>query len=329
MLGDTNRWYVSGYILGVKPGGTQSTTNIGGPCIGYYKATKDSIYNGKTYKIFQQESSFCLFAFGLQPFTKALLREDTISRKIFIVHPDSINECVAMDFGMNVGDSLYLPFSTVSYPLKNGFYKVDSINIKNEILGLRKHLYLSKYNAPLNFVTNHKYYIEWIESIGATHFPINVIDEGQSIDPNMPYTCKSKQYSSFVTCKYTNNVKFFQDSCSLKYIQTHFGYNFSGDNCEFYGYASDVKQLSFLDFVKLFPNPSNDKSLQLKFTASQFKPIDIVIYNSIGQIVYTRKIDIVTSENVIELNNIDLTQGLYSLLIKSANESSVISFIRN
>ena len=97
MLGDTTRWYVSGYVIGVKPSGNQSSTDIGSPCIGYYAAIKDSVYNGKTYKKFTKENSFSIFCFGFSnpPLDMALIREDSLLRKVYIVHPDSVNECVA------------------------------------------------------------------------------------------------------------------------------------------------------------------------------------------------------------------------------------------
>lgn len=327
MLGNTNRWYVSGYFLGVKTSGNQNTTNVGGTCVGYYKATKDSIYNSKSYKIFEQDQIIvCAWASG-SSLSKALIREDTLTKKIYMIHPDSINECVAMDFGMNVGDSIYLPYSPSSSVLKNGYYKLDSVNNKAEVLGLRRHLYLSKHNAPNNPFTNKKYYVEWIESIGAVHFPINIIEEGQNNDFNMPFSCKKNQYSSYVTCKYTNGIKYYQDSCALKFVNTHAGYVLFGDNCAFYGYTGRVKELSFLNEVQLFPNPSSSEQITLKFKALYFKPIDVSIYNNVGQKMYNEKISITTTNNEIRLHDLKLRQGLYTLNIKSDEETSSISFI--
>ena len=330
MLGDTNRWYVSGYLLGVKPSGNLSATNIGDPCIGYYKATKDSVYNSKTYKVFESEQSFLCYWFSGSVLSEALIREDTILKKIYIVHPDSVNECVAMDFGMNVGDSVYLPYSPNSSVLKNGYYKLDSIVSKSEILGQRQHFYLSKYNAMINFLTGTKYYIEWVESIGATHFPINIIEQEQNNDFSMPFSCKSNQYTTYVTCKYTNSIKQFQDSCALKFVNTHSGYVLFGDNCEFYGYTGRVKELSFLNDLVLFPNPSSSTDqLTLRFKALFFKPFEIFIYNTLGQNVYSDKVNITTTDNEIKLTDLKLTQGLYTLQLKSDDESSTFTFMRN
>lgn len=329
MLGDTNRWYVSGYILGVKPSGNQSATNIGGPCIGYYKATKDSVYNSKTYKVFESEQSFLCYWFSGSALSEALIREDTILKKIYVVHPDSVNECVAMDFGMNVGDSIYLPYSPNSSVLNNGYYKLDSIVSKSEILGQRQHFYLSKYDAMINFLTGTKYYIEWVESMGATHFPINIIEQEQNNDFSMPFSCKSNQYTTYVTCKYTNRIKQFQDSCALKFVNTHTGYVLFGDNCEFYGYTGRVKELSFLNDLLLFPNPTSSGELTLKFKALYFKPIEISIYNTLGQKVYFEIINVSTTDNEIKFHDLKLKQGLYSLNIKSDEETSSISVIIN
>lgn len=329
MLGDTNRWYVSGYILGVKPSGQQNITDVGGPCLGYYKATKDSSYNGKMYKVFTLEQSFCSMSMSFPILDKALVREDSLLRKVFMVHPDSLNECVAMNFAMNVGDSIYMPYSSISYVLPNGYYKLDSISTRNHIMGARKHFYLSKFNAPINFLTNKKYYVEWIESVGATHFPTNIVKEDQNYDFNMPNTCYVNQYSSYVTCKYTNGVKYYQDSCSLLYAQNHSGYVFFGDNCEYYGFTSNIKNLTFINQLELFPNPTSTDQITLKFKAVFFKPIEIAIYNTLGQKIYFEKVNIETTENEINFNDLKLKQGLYILRIKSDEETSSINFIRN
>ncbi|MES2133124.1 MAG: T9SS type A sorting domain-containing protein [Bacteroidota bacterium] len=331
MLGDSNHWYVSGFFLGLKSS-SQSAVGIGGPCIGYYEATKDSTYGSKTYKIFTKNGNalFCPYS-NASPLNKLLIREDTISQKVYMVHPDSINESVAMDFSMQVGDSLYLPFSTTSNVLKNGYYKVDSIRMKTEILGSRKHLFLSKRNAPVNSVTHKKFYIEWIESIGATHFPVNVISEESNSDNQLSGNCNDKQYSSYVTCKFTKQVKFYQDSCALKFVQTgmYHAYNYSGDNCQFYGFSGGIHELSFINKLELFPNPTFGKQLYLKFEATEFKPVTIAVYNVMGQKVYDKQYLISTSENVIELNTVELSPGIYTLKLSSATESSAISFIKN
>lgn len=329
MLGNTNRWYVSGYAFGVKSSGTQNTTGIGGPCIGYYKANRDSVYGSKLYKVFEQDQIMVCFFTSAPPLMETLIREDTVLKKIFMIHPDSVNECVAMDFGMNVGDSIYLPYATNSYPLKNGYYKLDSINSKQEVLGLRRHFYLSKFDAPINFLTPVKYYVEWIESIGATHFPINIIEENQTADTYMPFSCNANQYTSYVTCKYSDGIKQYQDSCALKFANTHSGYILFGDNCEFYGFAGRIKELSFLNEIELFPNPVSSSELTLKFKARSYKPIHISIYNSLGQKIYLETINISNTDTEIKLLNLNFKQGLYNLHLKSEDESSSINFIKN
>ncbi len=330
IIGDSTRWYVSGFVFGVKTSGTYSGTDIGSPCIGYYNAIKDTLYNGKMYKKFVKESQSgfwpCMYS-STPPLSMALIREDSLLKKVYIVHPDSVNESVAMDFSLNVGDSLYLPFATASYVLKNGYYKVDSITSKNEIMGLRRHFFLSKYNAPINWVNNKKYFIEWIESIGATHFPINIINEDQG--NNINFNCKKNQYSSSVNCKFNKGIKQYFDSCMWQYALTDFNYHFYGNNCEYYGATSSIHELSFLNNIELYPNPSSTEQLTLKFSANEFKTIDIIIYNLMGQKVYSEQLKISTTENEILFNHLKLNQGIYNLQIKSAKESATIKFLRN
>lgn len=332
MIGDTNRWYVSGHFLGVKPGGVNSTSDFGRSCIGYYEAIKDSVFNLKTYKIFKLStggSSVCLGFGPNDSYFSSLVREDTLTRKVYIIPKDSANEVLAFDFLMNVGDSLYLPFPATSSVLKNGYYKLDSILLKNEILGQRKHFYLSQYNASINFSTGKKYYIEWIESIGGVHFPLNLVYADNMID-NGGYTCKTYQYNSYVTCKHTNSIKYYQDSCMLNYAQTHAGngYYFSGDSCEFYGFSGNVKELSFVKNFELFPNPLSRNKITLKFEATEFKPIDIIIYNNLGEKVLTKHLAISTTKNEIELDDLELSTGLYTLQIKGSSESVAIKFVK-
>ena len=176
-------------------------------------------------------------------------------------------------------------------------------------------------------MTNAKFYVEWIESVGAVHFPINIIEEEQSNDYSMPFSCKTNQYTTYVTCKYTNGIKYYQDSCALKFVNSHTGYVLFGDNCEFYGYTGRVKELSFLNGVQIFPNPSSSEQISLKFKALYFKPVDISIYNTLGQKVYFEKINITSTDNEIKLHDLKLHDGLYTLNIKSEDETSSISFI--
>lgn len=333
MLGDTNRWYVSGLIMGCKNSNTQSSTSYDDPCIGYYEATSDSLYGSHIYKkfLFNNSTGICVPIFGM-PFLKSLVREDTVLRKLYMISDNNLTEDLVMDFSLNVGDSIFLKFNSInSTPLYNAYYKVDSIVPMIELIGLRKHFFLSSYNANLNYQTGKKYFIEWIESIGASHFPLSQARLGQSFITAINSSCIKAQYSSIVTCKWTNHVKYYQDSCALKYAQAHIsqGFEFFGNTCEFYCFIGGVKEMSFLKQIELFPNPINSNSFTLKFEALLYKPLHVSIYNTLGQQVYFKTINISTTSNSIPFNDFDLQQGLYTLQLKSADESTVIKFIRN
>lgn len=329
MLGDTNRWYVSGYVIGVKPIGNQNVNNLESPCIGYYKANTDSVYNGVTYKKFIYESQFtggfCSSMSGASLYS-ALVREDTIARKIYLIEDGTTVERLVMDFSLAVGNGMFLSLGTTF----DDYYVVDSIISKSEILGLRKHFYLSGLNTPINTNTGNKYFIEWIESVGATHFPINQAFIDVPFSWGMDAACPRNQYNYFVTCKHTNNVKYYQDSCALDYAQNHAsqGYLYFGNDCEYYAFSGGVKSVSFINNLELYPNPVIQNKLSIKFNALKLEPITVTIYNSLGQNVYTKQLYINTTENSFEINNFNLSQGIYSLHLKSENESSIMNFIK-
>lgn len=330
MLGDTNRWSISGFVIGVKLIPSQNTSQLGSPCLGYYRATKDSVYMNKTYKVFEEENVYyCTYSGASTKFKTTIIREDTITHKLFMVHPDSVNESICIDFSMNVGDSIYLPFHPFSSVLKNGYYKLDSITPKQEILGLRNHFYLSKHDAPINYNTGKKFFIEWIESIGATHFPVNIVAEEASNDA-IVYTCISNQYYSYVTCKFTNHQKQYQDSCTLNYaklgVSNHFEYH--GDACQLTGFPGAVHNLSFTNNLNIYPNPIINNELYVEFQAIEFNPIDITIYNVLGDVIYSKHFNIVTSNNKIVIPNLHLTSGLYNLQLSTSKETSSYKIIK-
>lgn len=332
MLGDTNRWFVSGFVYAVKVMPSQNTSALGAPCLSYYNATKDSVYMGKYYKVFKIESpiTYLWVSNTNSFFESALVREDTIQRKVYLVHPDSINESVCMDFIMNVGDSIYLPFHSQSYVLKNGYYKLDSIIPIQEVQGIRSHYYLHKHDAPINFYTNKQHFIEWIESIGATHFPINIVAEDASYAP-ISFYCKKNQYASFITCKFTNHQKYYQDSCALKFTKSGLtpNYFYQGDDCEFFGAGLGAfHNISFTNNLNIYPNPIIDKEIYIEFEAMEFNPIDITIYNVLGDFIYSKHFNIVTSNNKITIPNLHLTSGLYNLQLSTSKETSSYKIIK-
>jgi len=334
MLGDSNLWYVSGHGIGVKPSGSQNVTSVDEPCIGYYEANEDSLYNGFVYKKFKYNiwGGLC-FSMSGNSFQAALVREDTVAKQIYVIPENSSAENLVMDFSLNVNDQIYLSFGPNSWsnPLFDDNYIVDSIKNVPEMLGLRRHFYLSSNNAPIDPVTGNKYYVEWIESIGAKHFPVSQSIVTTMLNNGINPACPKIQYSNFVTCKFTDGVKYYQDSCALNYAQTHpsQGYIYFGNDCEFYSFAGKVKNLSFLSTLELFPNPTSTNDITIKFTAAYYKPIELSIYNALGQKVFSDMINITESTNEIKLDDLKLQQGLYSLHMKSEDESSSINFIRN
>src|SRR3954470_8628653 len=104
MLGAVNSWYVSGELdlVGISSH-NRTGPALGVACLGKYIANDDSIVAGKTYKVFKRVTNLCPFEMA---FSKCLIREDTVLRKIFFIREDSVIERVVLDFSLSVGDSI-------------------------------------------------------------------------------------------------------------------------------------------------------------------------------------------------------------------------------
>lgn len=85
-----------------------------------YTLDGDSVLNSITYsKIYSSGISNCL-TFGYC----GLLRDDTLSQKVYYVYPDSVNELLMYDFSVNVGDTINDIYN--AFPLF--YHVVDSVD---------------------------------------------------------------------------------------------------------------------------------------------------------------------------------------------------------
>lgn len=127
----------------------------------------DTIFNSTKYNILRSYhilsyygSPFCPpFFVDTTPYNSGIfMREDTISRKVYIYGPCDNNDCLLFDFSLNVGDSLISTYATDGDTLT-----VDSISMFTLNTGeLRKIFYLS----------NQFYYIENIGGYQGIFYPL-------------------------------------------------------------------------------------------------------------------------------------------------------------
>jgi hypothetical protein len=99
-----------------------------------------------------------------------------------------------------------------------------------------------------------------------------------------------------------NQSKYFNDLADaiLSFMNLHYGFSF---NCKTFN-------LNMVDTeFKIFPNPiPNHSTLSIK---SKEKPVEILIFNSIGQLC--------GSKNDVDELTLDLEKGYYTLIIKNSN----------
>lgn len=96
------------------------------------------------------------------------------------------------------------------------------------------------------------------------------------------------------------------------------------------GRASDVKPVLLSDspftyvtdfydnnpIFKIYPNPSDGKTFQLMFTTIPSEKIEIVIYNSIGNMVYKKVVEEELNEGIIQITpDKVLKSGLYFVVV--------------
>jgi hypothetical protein len=231
-----------------------------------------------------------------------------------------------MDFSMNVADSIYLIYPLGNPNLKSGNYRLDSIVSKLHLIGLRKHFYLSRSNASIEPNTNKKYYIEWIESIGTVHFPINFMEEsGVTVDYPLHQICKKQQYGPFLTCKSSNGLKYFQDSCSYKYFLTNQNQDhFLLSSCYYFKrvvHGNGLAEFNHLSSSRIYPNPVSE---YLRIDLGMEQPVHLMICNASGKIVR----DFTTFQDKVEIQVSDLTAGLHNLIIQVSGGVRSLKFVK-
>jgi hypothetical protein len=79
------------------------------------------------------------------------------------------------------------------------------------------------------------------------------------------------------------------------------------------------------DFINLYPNPNNGR-FQLNFKNS-YKNVNLTLYNQLGKVVYTERIDVISENNTIEMNIVD--SGFYYLVISTNETNQYIRLVVN
>jgi hypothetical protein len=82
--------------------------------------------------------------------------------------------------------------------------------------------------------------------------------------------------------------------------------------------SAGINDISSLSDVVLYPNPTN-YSATLKLNSEINQYVEVQIINGLGQVIDFKTNQLTSGENSIDLNTVDLNNGVYTIAVNSAN----------
>jgi hypothetical protein len=241
------------------------------------------------------------------------MREDTIAKKVFFKETTTSADIMLYDFSLNIGDSAYYTFPSSTF--NNGYYRLDSIKIKNEMCGPRKHYYLWKHSIQ-NFPGSPQY-LEHIESIGSKfhvlyNYNFYVFGQGCWFAMSPQPSCVHPWVIG-LACKSNNKSKKYQ-SCTISLVNSCIQ---AYDSCNYGNICSSIAKNKLNKEISVYPNPSNNK-LTLTINLEAIETVNIRVFDIAGKELLTYKnISFNVGENTYELNTSLLENGVYSVVIEN------------
>jgi hypothetical protein len=306
---DTTTWQHYGFVPGVSP---NSLSSAQGPQIGVSSyASLDTIsFNGLKYVKFYLLNYFYNSIYYSNKSLVGYLREDTLARKVYYKANASASDMLLYDFSQNVSDSSYWVFPNNSS--LSGYYRVDSIVVKNEVAGPRKRFY---YRKHANNPNPSFYYFENIESVGSTYhiaylFTGNMYNLWTSSSPSFqpPVTC-FYNWDVGLTCKHNDQVQQFQ-SCTSTYSV----WGWHPDACTYFISGGGLKTNDWGSLVKIGPNPGSE---QIEISIGEnFEEITCSVTDMTGNVILNFPKSVMnTAKNSFIFSSRDLAPGVYIIQV--------------
>jgi len=98
---------------------------------------------------------------------------------------------------------------------------------------------------------------------------------------------------------------------------------------KFNSIISSVKENNFglASVSDVYPNPSTVINSKINITSNtSLSDVEVKITNALGSVVSSRKVDLSSGKNIIELDNDSLNSGIYFVTISSSNHKIVKKF---
>ncbi|MBC7412796.1 MAG: T9SS type A sorting domain-containing protein [Bacteroidia bacterium] len=242
----------------------------------------DSLHNGYLYKKYNKSNGPTLTTGVFY----ALLREDSLTQRIYTVPADSSQERLLYDFSLNVNDTVSVYPSVYYYNSQVG-NTVRVIAIDSILIGIAYHKRLSLKSYNFGF-----YEIEyWIEGVGSTYglFYPDAIGSGV-VDGCLPS----------LLCVVHNGITLYDDTAYASCYEL----------CNKVGFKTETVSL-----LTTFPNPTTT-TLTINAAANI---TSLRMYNGLGQEVINNVYTIVSTTQTIPVST--LPNGIYMLQVTTVNNN--------
>jgi hypothetical protein len=250
-----------------------------------YFVNGDSVVNEKVYKKYYstEDSTFITSNFF------ALLREDTISKEVFVIPSRTYEEKLLYDFSIILGDSVTV-FPDRDYTAEYDLVPVIArvIHIDSVIIdgNLRKRYEISNNRLVLSE--------QWIEGIGSTY---GIFNSGVA-NTDILYIPRLLCFEQDGEIIYSDTIVF---GCSE-------------------GYPNGINEKKRNDFVNIYPNPVG----KLLFFDAVSEISEILIFASSG--IALDKFE--PNNNEYQISVTDYPSGIYYLKITGRNFIQNLKFIK-
>ena len=275
---------------------------------------EDSVFNNLTYRQVDVSNSF--YQLQTDSCYLGLIREDTLTGKVYFIRDTSTTEILLYNFGMQVGQTMLIAFADSSVHnggnyagfgynyFRNGNYKLDSISTINISAGLRKQYNLS---CDSNYGA-----VTWVESVG---------DLADVLYPNTWIgTCS---YSYYVVCFEHNYHVYFDTAAYLNAVNGNYNCEYEViDSCEFSGGCGGINELRALGSFTVYPVPAAD-NVTFALDVTQDATFDIYIKDvegcDVGKHMGLGNLSPGTYKRQLSVEN--LNPGLYFIECRSGSGS--------
>jgi len=279
----------------------------------------DTIINGNSYKIVNEyEHLYGSFYPQYNLRRHYFIREDTLTKKVYVRYSNHWEEELFYDFSLSVGDSINL--SVCNYEMTNDwdtlkFFVTSVDSLKNSVDNNKSKAILLDYKT-----SNDSISMLWIENIGALnsfdykHRYMEIDGEWnlgfEYLDSTLSYPVYT--YIDHAKCKFVDGfVEFNIDSIIVS--------ERSSEPCDYHQSISlAINDNDAISSIQIFPNPASTTiTIEPDFSEAQYRVLDFL-----GRIVSFGEIQ----DKQVDVS--DLVPGLYFLKISADGKSFSAKFVK-